>query len=146
MKTVITLVALVAAAALALPGESFAQRGMGGGMGGAYTRLYNQQTVETVSGQVLSIDKVAPRRGRLYGIHLMLKTADGEISVHLGPSWFIDRQTMKIAANDVVDVTGSRITYEGKPAIIAAQVKKGGETLELRDSRGFPLWSAMRSK
>ena len=146
MKTVIALVALVAAAGLALPGESLAQRGMGGGMGGAFTRLYNQQTVETVSGRVLSVDKVAPRRGRLYGIHLMLKTADGEISVHLGPSWFIERQTMKIAANDVVDVTGSRITYDGKPALIAALVKKGDETLELRDSRGIPLWSAMRSK
>jgi hypothetical protein len=28
----------------------------------------------------------------------------------------------------------------GKPAIIAAQVKKGNEILKLRDENGIPVW------
>jgi hypothetical protein len=38
-------------------------------------------------------------------------------------------------------VRGSRITFEGKPAIIAAQVKKGDRSLTLRDDSGVPAWS-----
>jgi hypothetical protein len=34
---------------------------------------------------------------------------------------------------------GSRITFEGKHIIIAAEVKKGDETLVLRDASGFPV-------
>ena len=41
---------------------------------------------------------------------------------------------MTIAPGDKVEVTGSRITYEGKPTIIAAEVKKGGQVLKLRDA------------
>lgn len=40
-----------------------------------------------------------------------------------------------------MEVTGSRVTFDGKPAIIAAEVKKGGETLKLRDEKGRPVWS-----
>jgi hypothetical protein len=39
---------------------------------------------------------------------------------------------------------GSRITYEGKPAIIAAEVKKGDEVLRLRDEKGIPVWAGRR--
>jgi hypothetical protein len=145
MKPLIALVALVATAGLASPGESLAQQSMGS-KGGTYARLYNPQTVETVSGQVLSVDKIAPRRRGSYGVHLVLKTADGELSVHLGPSWFIDHQSMKIAPSDAIEVIGSRVTYDGKPALIASQVKKGNETIVLRDSNGLPMWSRSAAK
>jgi hypothetical protein len=35
---------------------------------------------------------------------------------------------------------GSRITFAGKPAIVAAEVKKGDQVLKLRDESGTPLW------
>lgn len=137
MRRVIALAALVAVMAFASPGVSLAQRGMGGG----YARLYDLQTVATVSGKVVSVDTVARRSGRFYGIHLVVKTADGDMSVHLGPGWFLSQKGMKIAPGDEVEVTGSRVTYDGKPALIAAEVRKGSESLVLRDSKGFPLWS-----
>lgn len=37
---------------------------------------------------------------------------------------------------------GSRVTFQGKPAVIAAEVKKGDEVLKLRDETGLPAWSA----
>ena len=71
----------------------------------------------------------------------MLQTDKETIAVHLGPAWYIDKQTPKIETNDTITVTGSRVTIDGKPAIIAAQVKKGNEVLKLRDENGIPAWS-----
>jgi hypothetical protein len=136
MKTLFVAAAAIAVLMLASTGEAFAQRGVMGGYGGRY----DPQTVETVSGEVISIDRVAYGRGRYYGVHVVLKTAAGELSVHLGPSWFVDRQTMKIAPHDALEITGSQVTYDGKPALIAAEVKKGNESLRLRTVDGFPLW------
>ena len=41
---------------------------------------------------------------------------------------------------------GARTTFAGKPAIIAAEVKKGDEVLKLRDDSGFPVWSGWRRR
>ena len=103
----------------------------------AAQRNYDPKTVETVQGKVVSVEKTQ-QRGR--GIHLMLQTDKETIAVHLGPSWYIDKQSLKIEANDTITVTGSRLTIKEKPAIIAAQVKKGNETLKLRDDNGIPVW------
>ena len=100
-------------------------------------RNYDPKTVETVQGKVLSVEKMQ-QRGR--GVHLMLQTDKETIAVHLGPSWYIDQQTPKIETNDTITVTGSRVTVDGKPAIIAVQVKKGDEILKLRDENGIPVW------
>jgi hypothetical protein len=81
-----------------------------------------------------------------YGVHLTVKTDKETISVHMGPGWFIEKQDIKIEPKDKVEVKGSRITFEGKPAIIAAEVKKGDELLKLRDENGFPSWIGWRRR
>jgi hypothetical protein len=43
-----------------------------------------------------------------------------------------------------VEVKGSRVTIAGKPVVIAAEVKKGDETLKLRDDNGIPAWAGWR--
>jgi len=48
---------------------------------------------------------------------------------------------MAFAPGDKVEVTGSRITYEGQPTIIAGEVKKGEQVLKLRDAAGVPAWA-----
>jgi hypothetical protein len=120
-------------------------RGSGGwGMGSHYNRMYNPATVETVSGTVESVDKVTPMKGMYYGIHLMVKTDKETIPVDLGPGWYIERLDTKIEKGDKIEVKGSRVTYAGKPAIIAAEVKKGDSVLVLRDSAGVPAWAGWR--
>lgn len=120
-------------------------RGSGGwGMGTAYQRMYNPATVETLVGIVESVDKITPMKGMMYGIHLLLKTDKETISVHLGPGWYIERLDMKIDKGDKIEVKGSRVTIMGKPAIIAAEVKKGDNVLKLRDENGIPVWAGWR--
>ncbi len=145
MRTIIWLAA--ALVVLFLGSSVFAQpwRGSGGwGMGGSYQRMYDPATVETVSGEVTAVEQMAPVKGMRYGIHLMLKTEKETISVHLGPGWFIERQDIRIEKGDKVQVTGSRVTVAGKPAIIAAEVVKGKDRLLLRDKVGIPAWSGWR--
>ena len=130
--------------------ESYAQRGTRWrGSGGRepesqHSRMYNPATVEIISGEVVKVEKIFQIRGIAYGLHLILKTEKEEIPVHLGPGWFIENQDIKVEAKDKIEVKGSRITFQGSPAIIAAEVKKAEHKLRLRDESGFPVWSGWR--
>ncbi len=152
MKKTLTLATILSLLSILFAIESFAQKGMplkgsrGWGMGAPYGRMYDAKTVETISGEVVSVDKIIPSKGMSYGIHLTVKTEKETISVHLGPSWYLENQDVKIEPKDKIDVKGSRISFRGKPAIIAAEVKKRDETLKLRDENGFPVWSGWRKK
>jgi len=107
----------------------------------SYNRLYNPATVQTISGEVVKIERIAPKKGMSYGVHVQLKNAKETIAVHLGPAWFIDRQQIKIEQGDKIAVTGSRVTFQDAPAIIASEIKKGDTILKLRDTNGFPVWA-----
>jgi hypothetical protein len=122
-------------------------RGGGGwGPGGAYGRMYDPKTVETISGEVVTVDLQAPMKGMGSGVHLQLKTSKETIVVHLGPAWYIENQDTKIEVKDKIEVKGSRVTFDGKPAIIAAEVRKGDEVLKLRDENGIPYWAGWRRR
>jgi len=130
---------------------AFAQSGMrkgggGWGIGSQYNRMYDPKTVETITGEVVKIDRIAPVKEMSSGVHLLVKTTAETIPVHLGPAWFIDHQDTKIQEKDTIQVKGSRITFEGKPAIIAEQVKKDDQVLTLRDENGLPIWAGWRRK
>ena len=115
------------------PADSDARRGMewkgsgGWGPGTSYNRMYNPGTVETIEGEVVSVENIMPMKmkGMQTGVHLMVSTGKETISVHLGPAWYMENQDLKIEQKDKVGIRGSRITYEGKPAIIAAEIRKG---------------------
>ena len=120
-------------------------RGSGGwGMGSQYQRMYNPKTVETISGTIESVDKITPMKGMYYGIHLLLKTDKETMPVHLGPGWYIERLDTKIEKGDKIEVKGSKVIMMGKPAIIAAEVKKGESVLKLRDENGIPVWAGWK--
>ena len=118
----------------------------GWGRGSDYARLYDAKTVETVKGEIVSVQTFAPSKGSGYGVHVQLRTERETLAVHLGPTWYIENQDTKIEAKDVVEVRGSRVTFEGKPALIAAELKKGDETLHLRDQDGSPAWAGWRRR
>ncbi|MHC4270186.1 MAG: DNA-binding protein [Planctomycetota bacterium] len=149
MNKIVTLL-LILAFSFIYTTESFAQCGKGwrgsGGWGpkAPYGEIYNTKTIETISGEVISVDKITPSKEMSYGTHLMVKTDKETISVHLGPAWYIENQDTTIEPEDKIEINGSRITFDDKPAIIAAEVKKGDEALVLRDKNGFPVWSGWR--
>jgi hypothetical protein len=154
MKPMSLALMMSVAALFAFSGISFAQpkggmmwRGSGGwGPNTQYNRMYDPKSVETISGEVSSVDRITPGKGMSGGIHMLVKTDKDTVSVHLGPSWYIENQDVKIEPKDKVEVKGSRITFGGKPAMIAMEVKKGDEVLKLRDDNGYPVWSGWRRR
>ena len=101
---------------------------------------YNPATVETVSGIVVAAPRPTPPGGMPERAQLTLKTKRETLTVYLGPGWFVEKQGLKIANLDKLQVTGSRISVQGKPALIAREVRKGSQVLKLRNDRGQPLW------
>jgi hypothetical protein len=130
---------LLAATASAQQGPG--GRGDGGGMPGKGQRMYDPSKVETVSGEVVAVKELMFRNGMRKGIGLKLNTGSQTMFVHLGPQWFIEQQSVKIAAGDKVEVTGVKTVRREKEVFVAGEVRKGGEVLKLRDAGGVPLWA-----
>lgn len=109
-----------------------------------YSREYNTNTVETIEGEVMEIIYNPSRKNAaMTGVHMMVKTTSETIPVHLGPVWYLEQQD-KINKGDNITVTGSRITYDDKPALVAATIKREQMTLQLRDRNGYPAWRGWR--
>jgi len=108
-------------------------------------RLYNPQTVTTVKGAVNGLGTMPPSGGPTATRSAVLKTDRGNITVYLGPDWYLDQQKISLKAGDKLAVTGSKVTLGGQPAIIAKDLKKGGgKTVTLRDDKGVPAWLGQR--
>jgi hypothetical protein len=120
------------------------QSNYGRGMGRQYDRLYDPSTVETIAGEVMTIETQTSRRGMASSISLTVETATGNALVHLGPAWYLNSQDAQIEPGDKIEVTGSNVILAGEPTIIAAEVHKGDQTLVLRDQNGVPAWSGWR--
>jgi hypothetical protein len=104
MKNFGALVAVIGILILIFPAEPSAQPGMNGSGGwgpkSRYNRMYDPKTVETLSGEVVSVNKITPAKAVSYGVHLTLKTDKETISVHLWPGWYIENQGIKIESVD----------------------------------------------
>jgi hypothetical protein len=150
MRTITRIAFLSGLAMLfAAPASTLAQGprrhgSQGWGPGSGYGRLYDPAKVEKVGGQVLDVRKVTPMRGMSYGVEIVVKTSTDKVAVHLGPAWFVENQDIRIAKGDTVEVEGSRVTFEGKPVVLAASVRKGDDVLQLRDAAGVPVWAGWR--
>jgi hypothetical protein len=103
--------------------------------------LYDPQTVTTVAGVVVSLTPPQAEAGLPYLAYLTLRTDKEKIKVFLGPSLYVDKLPVQIKVLDRIQVTGSRVAWEGKPVILAAEVKKGDQIMKLRGADGTPVWS-----
>jgi hypothetical protein len=129
---------------LVLAGVSWGQSLPPGMQGGGSVSHYDPQTVVTVSGVVLSVTPPPVKPGLPYLVYLTLQTGEGKITVFLAPNIYVNKLPVKIKELDQVQVTGSKVTWEGKPLILAAEVKKGDQVLPFRRPDGVPYWRGHR--
>ena len=108
--------------------------------------MFDPKTLETFSGEVTTVDQLAPGYGMSDRVSLALKTDKHMILVILGPTWFYKVRNFKIEPKDRLEVKGSMITTMEEPLFIATEVKKGDQVLNLRDDSGYPVWSPPRKK
>lgn len=101
---------------------------------------YTPTSEQTMHGWVVETkDFDCPVTGTL-GSHITVKNETGSIEVHLAPASFMKQYEINIRKGDNVTVVGSKITYEGKSALIAKSVAIGHDTYNFRDQSGKPLW------
>ena len=101
---------------------------------------YDEANQQTVRGWVVETrDFQCPVSGAM-GSHITVKSEMGNIEVHLAPASFMKQYDIAFTKGQNVTVVGSKITYEGKPALIAKFVAVGLETFNFRDPKGRPLW------
>jgi hypothetical protein len=123
---------------LVLAASSSGQEGLDKGTGPS--GLYNPDTVVIISGIVIA--KTQPSaKGLPQLVYLTLKTETGKITVFLGPDLYVEKLPVQIKILDKIQVTGSKIAWEGKPVILAAEIKRGDQILQLRHPNGVPVWS-----
>ncbi len=118
----------------------FAQGMRGKGRPGTF-HGYDAKTVETISGEIVSIDTTKRVRWPGHeGTHLVVKTDKESLEVFLGPAFFL-KDKIALAKGDTVEVTGSRVAYRNATGLIARLIKKGEIVVELRKEDGTPLWA-----
>lgn len=120
---------------------AFAQRQQGQMQSQMHGRLrYDPATEVTLQG---TLTKVETQQGLMgwNGTHLLVSFDAETLAVHVGPSNYLAQQEFSFAAGDQIEVTGSRVKFEGSDILIARQIKKGSQVLTLRNSKGIPVWS-----
>ena len=101
---------------------------------------YDQASQQTLRGWVVAEnDFQCPVSGTV-GSHITVKSETGSTEVHLAPVKFMKQYEINIRKDDNVTVIGSRIMFDGKPALIARSVAVGRDTYNFRDDKGRPLW------
>jgi len=101
---------------------------------------YAPTSEQTMHGWVVETkDFECPVTGTV-GSHITVKNETGSIEVHLAPASFMKQYEINIRKGDNVTVVGSKITFEGKSALIAKSVAIGHDTYNFRDQSGKPLW------
>jgi len=82
----------------------------------------------------------------LSGMHLIVRpeSAKGNsetIDVYVAPDDYLKDFGCKFAKGDRIQVKGSRVKFNGGPAVLAREVRLEATTVYLRDDHGVPYWN-----
>ncbi|MCL5278308.1 MAG: PRC-barrel domain-containing protein [Planctomycetes bacterium] len=112
---------------------------------GMHGKAFNPSTVKTITGTVESVGSFKPEgaaAGATGGLRLRVKTTSGQtVIVYAGPVSFAEQKNFFVMPGDQITITGSETKIRFRSIILASELKKDGQTLELRDKSGKPLWA-----
>jgi hypothetical protein len=99
---------------------------------------YNTAKVVSVTAIVTEVRDV--QTGPLDGIHLTVKVNGEPIRVYVAPAAFVKTFGVTFKKNDVIEITGSKVTFEDSPLILAREITQFRTDIMLRDASGKPYW------
>ena len=81
----------------------------------------------------------------LSGMHLIVRRESAKAKsettdVYLAPDDYMKGCGCHFAKGDRIQVKGSRVKYNGGPAVLARELRLGATTVFLRDEHGVPYW------
>jgi len=102
---------------------------------------FNQATIETFTGEAMGVQDLRRLFGVADYINFVLRTEQNENwMVSLGPGSYLEENNFELSNGDRVTVTGSRVTIQGRPTLMATEIEKNGQRLQLRNQNGVPVW------
>jgi len=102
---------------------------------------YERSSEKTISGTIKAVVAFPAEDGSV-GVHFDLKTADGLVSVHVGPALYIGQQNAFFFADDQLEIIATRTVEDGNVAYWAKAIQKGNTLIVLRNADGTPKWTA----
>jgi hypothetical protein len=93
---------------------------------------------EVVYGNVLSTEDLKPGPGNELGVQMTVNTEEGDLRILLGPRWYLPEHDLNLSHGEPVTIVGIRITWDGKPAIVADEIRQGSKKLVLHAPSNEP--------
>lgn len=107
-----------------------------------YRRPFDSENLEEVTGEIVEAIHSKENSYDSRGVILFLLVEEEIIEVHLGPSWYIDRQFKRFKHGEEITVTGSKVEYKNEEIIVAQMLERGNRKFQLRDDQGSPFWES----
>ncbi len=103
------------------------------------TKKLTMDSVEKFQGTVQNVMRERYPDGRMF-ISISLETSEGDKTILIGPANYVDQSKVKLQIGDKITVKGFRVKANGEEMIIAKEVDKSGNVLQLLDDQRQPLW------
>ena len=74
------------------------------------------------------------------GAHARIESSSGVVDVQLGNAQLLKQNDVSLASGDSVTIVGENVSFGNGPAVFLARVlRKGSQTVTLRNLKGIPL-------
>ncbi len=103
-------------------------------------KWYDLQNEETIEGIINKVKQISTTKDMTFGTHLIVDYEGRELEILLGPSWYLEKNKVQLTKHNIIEVSGCLSIFENQPAMIAKWLMIEGDTLYLRDEKGFPKW------
>jgi len=102
---------------------------------------YDKTKEVKLRGTVMDVrDYECPISGTM-GAHVTLKVQDGStIELHLAATKYVKSYEMVFNKGDEIEVTGSKVKFNGADTILAREITRGQDSFVFRDENGKPVW------
>lgn len=139
-RTSIALSASALLLAIAMPVSQAHAQQADSAAGKSKAAMYDAaQSISMTGVTIVSIDSVKTDSG--VSVNAVIAAGTDSMTAWIAPADFLSSKSVSLAAGDVIDITGSKVTVDGKSSLIASEIKKGEQKLMLRDkATGAPAW------
>lgn len=91
-------------------------------------------------GEVMGVNEIPVDDWLDQNLRVTLRPPDGDriVEVELAPGWYLEQNGLRFEPGDRIAVEGTTRTESG--VLVATRVRKGANTVLLRNASGEPLW------
>jgi hypothetical protein len=111
----------------------------------AYNKHYKLDEWDSFKADVMGFQKITPLPGMSPGVALLVKDVDSDevVTVHLGPSSFVNPNSISLRKGEKVNVKGVWAEIGGQEVFMASKIKKGDHyEFKVRLTKdGTPFWT-----